>query len=371
MAQRARVQLDRGGHDEGLADANPAARRRGRGKRAGRSSKRGPEKVVTTMLGALLIAERAALLSGRDDEFVAVVTKAFTGMRWGELVGLETEYVRHGEIRVQWQLYELDTGELHRCPPKDDSYRTIDTPKWHSELLIEHLAHRTAGACACHGLDYVFTGHRASNTSSRATGAKLVDVARLAAVSTGTVSNVLNRPEAVPEKTRLAVQEAIAELGYVRGGAPAQLAAHWRRNGFATWLFQPAATGWYPAKAPNPARPVPIIGNPWPGVPVRGRNASGRADASWLPVARGLTPHGLRHTHKTLMVELNVPRPLQDERMGHLDGTVQGRYSHVTQTMRDRLMEDLTEVWERALEARRAMSTRSPVVALDRLLGVS
>lgn len=85
-------------------------------------------------------------------------------------------------------------------------------------------------------------------------------------------------------------------------------------------------------------------------------------------MAAGLTPHGLRHTHKTLLVELGVARPLQDERLGHLDGTVQGRYSHVTQTMRDRLMSDLEEVWEQALELRRAMSPGSPVVALDRLL---
>jgi hypothetical protein len=51
-------------------------------------------------------------LSGRDDEFVAVVLKGFTGMRWAELVGLETEFVRRGSIRVEWQSYELDTGEF-------------------------------------------------------------------------------------------------------------------------------------------------------------------------------------------------------------------------------------------------------------------
>ncbi|OJF12284.1 hypothetical protein BG844_21430 [Couchioplanes caeruleus subsp. caeruleus] len=50
--------------------------------------------------------------------------KGFTGMRWAELVGLEKEFVRRGTIRVEWQLYELDTGEFLRCPPKDDSHRT-------------------------------------------------------------------------------------------------------------------------------------------------------------------------------------------------------------------------------------------------------
>jgi hypothetical protein len=70
-----------------------------------------------------LLAERAALLSGRDDEFTTVVTLGFTGLRWGELVGPGDRYVRPDAVRVEWQLYELDTGELYRCPPKDDSYR--------------------------------------------------------------------------------------------------------------------------------------------------------------------------------------------------------------------------------------------------------
>jgi hypothetical protein len=43
----------------------------------------------TNPLQALLIAERAALLSGRDEEFVEVITLHYTGMRWGEIVGLE------------------------------------------------------------------------------------------------------------------------------------------------------------------------------------------------------------------------------------------------------------------------------------------
>ena len=107
---------------------------------------------------------------------------------------------------------------------------------------------------------------------------------------------------------------AVAELGYVRGGAGGELAAHPRRSTFATWLFQPAATGQYPKKGRLVERPVPVIGVPWPGVPVRDRNAAGRAGACWLPIADGLTPHGLRHLHKTLMEELGTP-----------NGSVQGR----------------------------------------------
>src|SRR4051812_32478480 len=46
--------------DEGLITSNLATRRRGRGRRAGRSRDRGPDKVVTDALDILLTAERAA-----------------------------------------------------------------------------------------------------------------------------------------------------------------------------------------------------------------------------------------------------------------------------------------------------------------------
>jgi LacI family transcriptional regulator len=42
------------------------------------------------------------------------------------------------------------------------------------------------------------------------------DVAKRAGVSVGTVSNVINRPERVNDRTRRRVEAAIAELGYVR-----------------------------------------------------------------------------------------------------------------------------------------------------------
>jgi integrase len=354
---------------EGRMPSNPATKRRGRGRRAGRNRHRGPEKVFTDMLGVLLIAERAAMLSGRDDEFVAVVTKGATGMRFGELVGLETEYVRRNSIRIEWQLYELDSGEMTRVPPKDDSYRTIDAPDFLSDLLTAHITTTRPKPCACHGRTYVFSGHRPANGAASAPGPKLIDVARLVGVSTGTVSNVLNRPDTVPEDTGRRVTDAVTQLGYVRGGLkPGALAPHWRRSGFATWLFHPATSGWYPRAAPQPSRPVPILGDVFPGIPARGRGATNRANACWTPVAEGLTPHGLRHSHKTMMEEIGVPKKLQDDRMGHADGSVQARYSHITAAMRQRLMDDLTAQWEAALRARRAMSSGSPVRALDALL---
>lgn len=51
----------------------------------------------------------------------------------------------------------------------------------------------------------------------------VVDVARAAGVSLGTVSNVLNRPERVSDDTRARVQQAIEVLGYVRNEAARQL----------------------------------------------------------------------------------------------------------------------------------------------------
>jgi hypothetical protein len=68
------------------------------------------------------------------------------------------------------------------------------------------------------------------------------------------------------------------------------------------------------------------------------------------------------------MDELRVPPKLMDERMGHEDGSVQARYSHVTAEMRRQLLVDLTTVWQSALQARWRMHPGSPVGVLDRLL---
>jgi hypothetical protein len=59
---------------------------------------------------------------------------------------------------------------------------------------------------------------------------------------------------------------------------------------------------------------------------------------------------------------------LMDERLGHEDGSVQARYSHVTPVMRERLLDGLTHLWRSALDARRAITPHSPVAVLDRLL---
>lgn len=296
-----------------LIPVNPAERRRGTGKRAGRSRRRGPEQVITGPLGALLIAERAAVLCGRDDEFVMLTLMHWTGMRLAEAIGLEREFFRLSSVRVEWQLYELDDGSLLRCPPKDDSYRDIDLPPFLSELVSAHLTRTAPQKCECHGRAYVFRGRR-------------------------------------------------------RPGRGAGEAAHHRRSGLETWVVTPAAGGWYPKRSAAAPRPVPLLPAPWPGVPVRGRNAQARAEVNWLPVARGLTPKGLRHSHKSLMAELRTPEVLSHERLGHEMGGIAGVYSHVTPAMRAELAEHLTARWLDALDARIKMCPRSPVPALDELL---
>jgi len=87
-----------------------------------------------------------------------------------------------------------------------------------------------------------------------------------------------------------------------------------------------------------------------------------------VPIAPGLTPHGLRHTYRSLMEELGTPKKLMDAQMGHEDGSIGARYAHVTAPMVERLIADLTEAWRAALDARLAFNPGSPVAVLDRLL---
>ncbi len=55
--------------------------------------------------------------------------------------------------------------------------------------------------------------------------ASVKDVAQRAGVSVGTVSNVLNRPETVTERTRQRVEAAMAELNFMRNASARQLRA--------------------------------------------------------------------------------------------------------------------------------------------------
>jgi LacI family transcriptional regulator len=61
--------------------------------------------------------------------------------------------------------------------------------------------------------------------ASRRNNPRIQDVARRAGVAVGTVSNVLNNPDIVTEQTRVKVEAAITELGFVRNSAARALAA--------------------------------------------------------------------------------------------------------------------------------------------------
>ena len=90
--------------------------------------------------------------------------------------------------------------------------------------------------------------------------------------------------------------------------------------------------------------------------------------ACWLPVKDGLTPHGLRHSHKTWMAEDGIPEILAEQRLGHQVPGMRGLYAHASQRMRDELTAALQARWEESLRERAAIDPHSPVPLLDTLL---
>jgi hypothetical protein len=70
-----------------------------------------------------------------------------------------------------------------------------------------------------------------------------------------------------------------------------------------------------------------------------------------LPAVKpGLTFHGLRHSHKTWMIADNVPEIGQARRLGHtLDDKIQQTYSHVAAEVEHRLLDALTDRWDKAI----------------------
>jgi integrase len=92
--------------------------------------------------------------------------------------------------------------------------------------------------------------------------------------------------------------------------------------------------------------------------------------ASWLPLVRRLTPHGLRHGHQTWMDEAGIPYVLQSERMGHEVPGMRGVYSHVSPAMRADLVAVLEERWQAALRERARIAPHSSVRLLDSLLSM-
>jgi hypothetical protein len=348
---------------------NPATRRRGRGKRSGRSTaRRGPERVIASPLGVLLIAERMSILTGRDDEFVMVQTLFWEALRLGEGIGLERTYVRAKSLRVERQLHEVE-GDLIRCPPKDDSYGDPDMPPFLRRLLADHMGRVPPGVCPCHGKAYVFRGYGAPRAKGNI---PMRDVAAAAGVTQTVAQAALGGKGRISGETRELVLAEAARLGYERDPASGAPAWHWRRSSFEE-LFAAAASAQLRPTRPGTGkgklarRGVPLTGE-WPGTRVRGANAEARAEFCWLPVADGMTPHGTRHSVKTLMEERRTPEILSEHHLRHDLPGVSAVYRHVTPAMRAELVAMMTEEWEAALDARLEMSPRSPITVVDALL---
>ena len=162
---------------------------------------------------------------------------------------------------------------------------------------------------------------------------------------------------------------------------------HHRRSTYARRIFQPAADGRYPRGTRQVGKSVLVDAAAWPGTPIpawpdavpgrefvppRGRGIQVVGEdvsvAVWLPLIERLTPHGLRHSHKTWMLEDAIPEVLQAERLGHTVPGIRGVYSHVSESMRDDLKAKLQRRWENSLTARLEYGAGSPVPVLNGLL---
>jgi hypothetical protein len=87
-----------------------------------------------------------------------VVTMGYSGLRWGETIGLEIDFIRGSELQVEWQLREVN-GRFYRLPPKDDSYRStswepclpVDLPDFLADLIARQIDGGPRQKCACIG----------------------------------------------------------------------------------------------------------------------------------------------------------------------------------------------------------------------------
>jgi integrase len=194
----------------------------------------------------LAIAQRAGQLGGRV-AYAMVIHAAFTGMRWGEITGLDRTNCHTHDRKL---LIDPDTGSLHEVagrlwlgPPKSDAAaRRVDLPPFLAMLLEE-----------------IIDSHTHDQVFASPTGRWL------------------------------------------------------RRSNFARRIWRPACDG-------DPERNRP-------------------------PILPGAVFHGLRHFHKTLLDETGLPDVIVYERMGHHMPGVGGVYSHVTDTMRRQLIDELQACW--------------------------
>ncbi|MER7505952.1 hypothetical protein AB0L05_34760 [Nonomuraea pusilla] len=366
-------------------------RQRNRGRRSG---VRPPEdeKIWSTPLEGLLVAERSAILAGRDDEFVLGVLLAFTGMRLGEALALQRKYVKLRTLRVDWRLQK--DGEIwYMLPPKDDSNRDIDMPQFLQELLARQMAAHPEQRCPCkpqkiegqpeqpcQGGGFLFLGPRGAHLLAKNYSQRFFNPAAdgrymtSSGVRTPTGKPVLVDlagvwpgvplpawPRAVPGEPF----ERPKDRGYARRPVALGVNAASRREDLVAFAV---GQGLARAAAEDLTRGELLDRFVRPH-----RAAADPVFASWLPVRDGLTPHGMRHGHSTILDGLGTPVRLRDDRMGHASpgmrrGDMRRRYTHIAKEWRTQLRRDLQEVWEQALAERAWFSLHSPVAVVDELL---
>ena len=314
-------------------DHNPAERRKGRRGRAQAKGRRSPQQSksnVITPVQALCLAERCALLSGKDIDFVMNVFASWTGVRWGELMAVEGSDAEDSPLQLpkdgiatyalDWQLLELG-GVVRKEPPKDGSFRVLDLPPFLADLMRWAVDNRRE-SCSCPQEE--------------------------------------DRPACKGEDSTSA---AYLFLG-PRGGHP-------RGSNYAEDFLTPAAEGKHP-KRKEIRRPVYVTAEPWPGLPIRKGNrrqkAADIAAGTWPDLVGHFKPHDDRHTHSTWLENSDVPKVLQMDRRGHAMQGMDATYVHVTDEMRQRLCDYLQGLWVTAVAERYALAPRSAVPLLDTIL---
>jgi integrase len=112
-----------------------------------------------------------------------------------------------------------------------------------------------------------------------------------------------------------------------------------RRSTFEPRFWRPACDG-------RPAKPT-----------TRGR----RALEPWAPLAPGLEAgRGLRHSHKKMLQDEDIPDFAIEARLGHSKKGISGVYSHVSAEMEARIVAAVERRWTRALHAEAERQAAGP-----------
>ena len=322
---------------------------------------------------------RSGSASGSAGERAVAAARAARRAALSEVIGLPPECLHADQVAIDWKLYELN-GRFYRGRPKDGSIRPADLPPFLAELLADHLANAGSIKCTCRnteppwcpGAEYVFLGpglghFRRSNYSER--------FFRPAADGWYLPRNGKNPRPAVP------VLVTDCEL------FPGRPVPPWPLATLGEDFAPPTGRGLVRLVNDEHTGRCQVCGRAWPrrldGTLIaharRGRDrclgagqapAEDMAVASWLPVLRRVTPHGLRHGLQTWMDEDGIPEVLKTERMGHEMPGMHGVYGHVSPGMRASLKTALQARWENSIRQRASLSPGSIVPALDKLLSI-